>query len=287
VVSYPFILDLDKVLVTSPASSFGKYNNRFKLGGCKITLDGSPQGKTALFTTPYLTGGPTGQKNWKGEPTFPQEFANQSVKKCYDAGLQMLMHANGDGAVDMALKAHEFAAAGSLDKDRRTVIIHSQFVRRDQLKKYVEYKMIPSFYTDHAFLFADTHVMNRGKEQAYFLSPMRAAIDAGLRPTDHTDYSVAPIDQMLVLWTAVNRVSRTGAIIGEDQRITPLEALKSITINSAFQYGEESSKGSLETGKLADMVVLDKNPLKVEPMAIKDIKVVETFKEGKSIYRAN
>jgi predicted amidohydrolase YtcJ len=179
--SYPFILDLDKVLAKHPASSFGVYNNRLKLGGCKITLDGSPQGKTALFTTPYLTGGPTGQKNWKGESTFSQDFVNASVKKCYDNGFQTLMHANGDGAIDMALKAHEYAA-GSLDKDRRTVIIHSQFVRRDQLLKYIQYKLIPSFFTDHAFLCADAHIANRGKEQAYFLSPMRAAIHDGLRP---------------------------------------------------------------------------------------------------------
>jgi predicted amidohydrolase YtcJ len=287
VVSYPFILDLDKVLEKNPASSFGVYNNRLKLGGCKITLDGSPQGKTALFTTPYLTGGPTGQKHWLGESTFPQDFANASVKKCYDNGLQMLMHANGDGAVDMAIKAHEFAAGSDPEKDRRTVIIHSQFARKDQLQKYVQYKLIPSFFTEHTFLFSDAHLKNRGKEQTYFISPMRTAIDLGLRPTNHTDYGVAPIDQMMTIWSAVNRLSRTGEVIGPDQRITPLEALKAITINAAYQYGEESSKGSLESGKLADMVILDRNPLKVNPMEIKDIKVVETLKEGKTIYKAD
>ena len=207
-VSYPFILDLDKVLAKNPCLAWGTYNNRLKLGGCKITLDGSPQGKTALFTTPYPPAA-HGQKNWRGEPTFPQDSVNSSVKKCYDEGLQLLMHANGDGAVDMAIKAQEYAAAGSLDKDRRTVIIHSQFARKDQLQKYVEYKFIPSFFTEHTYLFADAHLANRGKEQAYFMSPMRTAIDLGLRPTNHTDYGVAPIDQMATIWTAVNRVSRT------------------------------------------------------------------------------
>jgi len=287
VVSYPFILDLDKVLAKYPPSTFGIYKDRLKLGGCKITLDGSPQGKTALFNTPYLTGGPTGQKNWRGGPTFPQDFANASVRKCYDNGLQMLIHANGDGAVDMALKAHEFAAAGSLDKDRRTVIIHSQFARKYQLQKYVQYKLIPSFFTEHTFLFADAHLKNRGKEQAYFMSPMKTAIDFGLRPTNHTDYGVAPIGQMATIWTAVNRISRSGEIIGPDQRVSPLEALKAITINAAYQYGEENLKGSLEPGKLADLVILDKNPLKVDAMAIKNIRVVETIKEGKTIYKAN
>jgi predicted amidohydrolase YtcJ len=181
VVSYPFITDLDKILAKNPPSTFGVYNNRLKLVGCKITLDGSPQGKTAFFTTPYLTGGPTGQKNWRGEPTFPQDYVNASVKECYDNGLQMLMHANGDAA----FKAHEFAAAGSLDKERRTTIVHSQFVRKDQLQKYVAYKFIPSFFTEHAFLFSDAHLKNRGKEQTYFLSPMRAAI----RPRPPPDQS--------------------------------------------------------------------------------------------------
>jgi len=97
---------------------------------------------------------------------------------------------------------------------------------------------------------------------------------------------VAPLDQMFVMWTAVNRLSRGGEVIGPDQRITALEALKAITINAAYQYREEASKGTLEVGKLADLVILDKNPLTVDPMAIKDIKVVETIKEGKTIYKA-
>ena len=287
VVSYPFILDLDKVLTGNAPATFGRYHNRLKLGGCKIVGDGSPQGKTAFFTTPYLTGGPAGQKNWKGEAGFPQDFMNASVRKCYDAGLQVLFHANGDAAIDSLLTAHEFAAAGSLDKDRRTTVIHAQFVRRDQLAKFVQYKFIPSFFTDHTFFFGDTHVKNRGKEQAYFLSPLNSAYAMGLRPANHTDYSVAPIDQMMTIWTAVNRVSRSGEVIGPDERVTPLQALKAITINGAYIYREEASKGTLEAGKLADLVILDKNPLKVEPMSIKDIKVVETIKEGKTIYQAH
>ena len=286
VIAFPFIYDFDKILADNPVETWGKYNNRLKLGGGKITIDGSPQGKTAFFTTPYLTGGPGGQENWKGEPGFTQDEINAFAKKLYDLGIPLNMHANGDAAIDMLLRAHEYAAAGSLDKDRRTTIIHSQFVRADQLDKYADYKLIPSFYTEHTYYFGDTQVLNRGREQAYFLSPMRAAIDKGIRPTNHTDFVVAPLDQMFVMWTAVNRLSRGGEVIGPDQRITALEALKAITINAAYQYREEASKGTLEVGKLADLVILDKNPLTVDPMAIKDIKVVETIKEGKTIYKA-
>ncbi len=286
VIAYPFILDLDAILKDNPPGTFGRYKNHFKLGGVKITLDGSPQGRTAFFTTPYLVDGPNGEKNWSGELPFPQDTVNGWFKRVYDLGLPLNVHANGDAAIDVLLRAHESAAAGSLDKDRRTTIIHSQFVRPDQLDKYVAFKFIPSFFTEHTFYFGETHVKQRGKEQAYSLSPMRTAIDKGLRPTNHTDFNVSPLDQMVVVWTAVNRFSRGGEVIGPDQRVTPLEALKAITINAAHQYFEEKSKGSLEPGKLADLVILDKNPLKVDPMTIKDIKVVETFKEGKSIYKA-
>ena len=286
VISYPFIGDLDKVLKVHPANSFGSYGKHLKLGGCKILADGSPQGKTAFFTTPYLTGGPGGEKNWKGEPTFPQEMLNGMFKTCYDNGLQVITHANGDAGIDAVLKGHEFGVAGAADKDRRTVIIHSQFVRKDQLQKYVDYKMIPSFYTEHTFFFGEAHIKNRGMEQASFISPMKTAIAMGLKPTNHTDFSVVPIDQMMVLWTAVNRKLRSGAVLGADERVSALDAIKAITINAAYEYFEESSKGSIEPGKLADLVILDNNPLKVDPDAIKGIKVVETIKEGETIYRA-
>ncbi|WP_431237922.1 amidohydrolase [Mycolicibacterium aichiense] len=286
VVAYPFILELDEVLQRHPAETFGSYHNRVKLGGVKVTLDGSPQGRTAYFTTPYLTDGPDGQHNWCGELGFSQETVNGWFKKVYDLGLPLDIHANGDAAIDVALAAHEFAGAGDLGKDRLTVMVHSQFVRRDQLRRYVDYQITPSFFTPHTYYFGDAHVRLRGKAQADFLSPMRAAIDIGLHPTNHTDFVVTPLDQMFVVWTAVNRISRSGETIGADQRVTALEALKAITINAARQYREADTKGSLEVGKLADLVVLDDNPLTVDPIKIKDITVVETIKEGSTVYRA-
>lgn len=285
VISYPLFTEMDTLFKVHPPKDFGKYNNHFKLGGIKITVDGSPQGRTAFFTTPYLTGGPGGEKNWFGEPSFNQNTANQLLKRIYDAGLQSTFHANGDAAIDMCIKAHEFASAGNPAKERRTTIIHAQFIRKDQLDKFVEYKLIPSFYTEHTYFFADTHIKLRGLAQASFISPMKTAIAKGLRPTNHTDFNVVPIDQMFVLWSAVNRVSRNGVVVGADEKITPYQALQAITTHAAYQYFEENSKGSLKAGKLADLVILDKNPLKVEAMKIKDIKVVETFKEGKSIYK--
>ena len=284
VIAYPFITDVDNILKEMPASTWGTYSKRFKIGGVKITIDGSPQGKTAFFSTPYLAGGPGGEKNWSGELAASQDIINKGVKAVYDLGVPLNLHANGDGAIDAFLKAHEFAAAGDLSKDRNVTMIHAQFTRKDQIAKYVQYRIRPSFYTLHTYYFAEAHIKNRGKAQAMYVSPMRDAIDAGLHPTNHTDFVVAPLDQMMMLWSAVNRISRDGTEIGPDQRVTPLEGLKAMTIWVAEQYGEQTSKGTIEAGKLADLVILDRNPLKVEPTTIKDIKVVETIKEGKTIY---
>ena len=287
IIAYPFITDLDKVLEANPVSGWGKYVKGLRIGGVKITIDGSPQGKTAFFTKPYLKGGPGGEQNWRGELTFPEETVQRMVKRVYDLGVPLNLHANGDAAIDVFLRAHELAAAGDLTRDRRVTLIHGQFIRRDQIEKLVQYKVRPSFYTLHTFYFAEAHIANRGREQASFMSPMRAAIDKGLRPTNHTDFVVAPLDQMFMMWSAVNRVSRGGEIIGADQRVGAIEALKAMTINGAYQYGEEAVKGSLEVGKVADLVILDRNPLEVDAMKIRDIKVIETIKEGKTIYGAD
>jgi predicted amidohydrolase YtcJ len=208
------------------------------------------------------------------------------VKRVYEMGVPLNLHANGDAAIDAFFEAHASVAAADPSKDRQVTMIHAQFARRDHLPKFVEYRIRPSFYTLHTYYFAEAHTANRGEEQAFYISPMRDAIDAGLRPTNHTDFVVAPLDQLFMLWSAVNRVSRAGTAIGSDQRVTPAEGLKAMTIWVAEQYGEQASKGSLEPGKLADMVILDRNPLRVDPMQIKDIKVIETIKEGTSIFKA-
>ncbi|AJA09763.1 metal-dependent hydrolase [Sphingopyxis fribergensis] len=284
VIAYPFIVDLESILKSNPPSTFGKYNQRLKIGGCKVTVDGSPQGKTAWFTTPYLTGGPGGEKDWKGEPSIPLDAIGAMVKTCYDNDLQVLMHGNGDAAIDFIIATHQEMAGADIAKDRRTTCIHCQFIRPDQIAAFAKMKIIPSLFTDHTFFFGDTHVANRGPKQSSFISPMKAAIDAGLRPTNHTDAFVVPIDQLMTVWTAVNRQLRSGGTLGADQRITAYQALQAITINAAYQYREEASKGSIAVGKRADLVILSADPTKVAPEAIKDIKVIETLKDGKTIY---
>lgn len=286
IVAYPFFFHVDEVMKKHRPSSFGQYANHLKLGGCKIAVDGAPQARAALFTTPYLNRGPSGEEEWKGVQMVSQGTLNAFFQKCYSNGLQVLADASGDAAIDMVLAAHEAAAAGSLEKDRRTTVIHAQFVRPGQLQQFAKYKIVPSFSTDDTFFSSEAHIKSRGKARAAAMSPLRSAVALGLRPTNHTDFNVVPIDQMFLMWSAVNRLDRDGDVIGRDERVGALEALEAITINAAHQHFEEKSKGSIEAGKLADLVILDKSPLEVDTTKIKDIKVLETIKEGKTVYQA-
>jgi predicted amidohydrolase YtcJ len=186
----------------------------------------------------------------------------------------------------MVLAAHEAAAAGSLDKDRRTTVIDSQFVRPDQLQQFVKFKIIPSFFTEDTFFLSEALIQSRGKVHAESMSPMKSAITLGLHPTNHTDFNAVPVDHMFLVWTAVNRLDRNGEVVGRGERVGATDALEAITLNAAHQYFEEKSKGTLEVGKLADLVIVDKSPFEVAMAKIKDIKVLETIKEGKTVYTA-
>jgi len=284
VVALPFITELDAVFAGGPPRNEPAYKNRLRIGGVKIVADGSPQGRTAFFTQPYRTAGPAGQQNWRGEPTFPQPVLNEMVKKVYAGGATLFVHCNGDAAIDALLEAHRAASGDDPTKPRGTVGVHSQFIRRDQLEKYAAWGITPSFFTLHCFYFGDTHVANRGPEQAAVISPMKSARSLGIRPTNHTDFNVSPLDQIFTIHTAVNRITRSGVTLGPDERISPLEALEAITIDGARMYGEQGTKGSIEPGKLADLVVLSANPLTVPPATIKDIRVEETIKEGRTVW---
>jgi len=268
------------------SAAFGFYTHHLKLGGIKLLLDGSPQGKTAFWSKPLLTDGPGGEKNWRGQPLFPPELVNKMLKEVADKGIQIWSHCNGDAAIDMMIDAARLAGIKASD-NRRTVIIHSQCMRPDQLDAYVELGFSPSFFTVHTYFWGEEHMANLGEERASFISPMKSALTKGIIFSNHNDFSVTPVEPMRMMWSAVTRQSRAGRIIGPDERVSRWESLKALTINAAWQLFEEDQKGTLEAGKLADLVILDANPLTVETDAILQIKVVETLKEGKTVYKAH
>lgn len=265
---------------------WGEYRKGLKYAGLKIAVDGSPQGKTAYLTKPFLTPVPGCKTDCRGFPNLTQDQVNQLVLLTYKNSVQMFSHCNGDAAVDMMIAGHENAekVLATPGKDRRTVIIHSQIMRADQLDAYAKHGLLPSFFSNHVYYWGDVHYANLGPERAAFISPLASAFKRGIRATNHTDATVTPTDPMFLLWTSVNRVTREGRVLGEAERVTAYQGLQALTVNGAYEYFEEASKGTLEVGKRADFVVLDKNPIKVAPMTLKDIRVVETIKDGKRVY---
>jgi predicted amidohydrolase YtcJ len=272
------------VNVGKPGMEFGgAYQKHLKLGGVKSIVDGSAQARTAFFSETMKVFGPSGQRSYRGEPILSQTELDATFRLAYQNGVQTYTHANGDAAIDMVLAAHEAAGA---PQGRRPVIIHSQFVRPEQLNSYARIGAVPSFFSNHAFFWGDVHTKNLGEQRASFLSPLRSAITRQLRFTNHTDYAVTPLDPMFTLWTASERTTRSGVVIGPAERISVAEALRAITIDAAWQYFEESSKGSIEAGKLADFAILDRNPLNATGAALRQVRVLETIKEGETVYEA-
>lgn len=264
--------------------AFGYYRDRVKLGGVKIVVDGSPQGKTAFWSEPLLTQGPGGEENWRGQPLFPPETYYKVIAELAEKGIQFWCHCNGDAAIDLMIESARRAGV-TADQDLRTVIIHSQCMRPDQLADYAKLGFSPSYFTTHTFFWGDEHITNLGEERAHFISPMKSAIEHGLVCSNHCDFSVTPMDPMRMIWSSIVRRSRSGKIIGPDERVDRWDALKALTINAAWQIREEDSKGTLTAGKLADLVILDADPLTVATDDIQNIRVIETYKEGKSVFR--
>lgn len=284
VVSYPHAMHMDLLLNSNYPVS--KYQDNFKLGGIKLALDGSPQGKTAWLTEPYLISSEGQDADYKGYPRMDDEEVEKIIKEAFENNLQVLTHANGDAASDQLINAVEKATEATGKKDLRPVMIHAQTVRDDQLDRMKELEIIPSFFNSHTFYWGDWHVNSvLGKERAYRISPAKSAVDRNIPFTFHQDTPIVPPDMLHTIWSAVNRYSRSSEIIGPDQRILVMDAIKAVTINAAYQYFEEDTKGSISIGKNADLVILSENPLKVDPKKIKDIYVLETIKDGETLFK--
>ena len=264
------------------------YDRRFRYGGIKVVLDGGTPGRTAFLREPYYTQEP-GEENWRGlSHHADQEELNQILIEAYQRGYSANVHAIGDAALDQAIEALKAAEKAVPGEDRRTNLIHLQVVQEDQLDALSQLDVTLTFQVPHNYYFWDFHRQNTlGPERAERLNPAKSALNRGFHFAVHHDGPIHPVDQLFLIWAAVNRVTDSGYVLGPDQRIPVIEALKAATIHGAYQYFEEDRKGSIETGKLADFVVLSENPLKVDPMTIKDIQVLETIKEGSSVYRRN
>ena len=261
------------------------YRGGFRVAGVKFSLDGSPQGRTAWLTEPYAEGPPGAPPDYRAYGTLDPAAYTAGAAHLIGRGVPIIVHANGDAAIDLMLDGVDAAVAG-VDPmpDHRAVIIHAQLMRADQLDRAAALRVVPSFFSAHAFFWGDWHRRSFGEARGDNVSPVRWAIDRGVPFTVHNDAPIVPPDILRLVSITVNRTTRSGRVLGPHQRATIREALHAVTLGAAYQYFEEETKGSITVGKQADLVVLDRNPLTADPADLEHIAVLETFSRGRSVY---
>ena len=255
-----------------------------RMGAVKFVADGSIQGFTGYLTQPYHVP-PGDDPEYRGYPRIPRETLIENVSRLHAEGRQVAVHGNGDASIDDILDAFAEAQERHPREDTRHIVIHAQMARDDQLDRMRELGVVPSFFLLHTYYWGDRHRdIFMGPERAARMSPARSAVDRGVRFTIHNDTPVVPMDPLLSVWAAVNRRSSSGAPIGPEQRISVPQALRAVTLDAAYQHFEDHEKGSLEPGKLADLVILSRSPLD-DPEHIDEIDVVETIIGGETVWR--
>ena len=282
VVGYPDLDSIEEYKKAFP-KSIKKYNNHFKIQGIKMILDGSPQGRTAWMKEPYEEdeNASGSNQNYTGYPSMKYEDILRNIEYAKENNMQILAHCNGDRAAEEYMKALKESEKDSkaIQKIKyiRPVIIHAQLITKEELKEAKDIGAIPSFFVAHVYYWGDIHIKNFGINRAKRISPVKEAVDNNMVFTLHQDSPIIKPNMLETVWCAVKRETKAGAILGKDERISVYDALKGVTINGAYSYFEENEKGSIEEGKKANLVILDKNPLEVVIDEIPKIKVLQTI----------
>jgi predicted amidohydrolase YtcJ len=270
-------LTLAQAAALSPEPDF------VRVGAVKLLQDGSLQGFTGFLTEPYYTGG---KPDYRGYPARSRETLTEAVLLWHRAGFQIGIHGNGDAAIDDILHAFREAQKKFPRTDTRHRIEHCQTPREDQLDAMKELGITPSFFVGHVYYWGDRHRdIFLGPQRAERISPLASALKRGMKFTVHNDTPVTPVNPLLLVWCAVNRLTRDGKVLGPEQRISTFDALRSVTSDAAWQNFEEKTKGTIEPGKFADFVVLAQNPLTIDPVKLKDIPITETIVAGQSVHK--
>jgi predicted amidohydrolase YtcJ len=286
IVSYPDVLMPNAREMIESEHSL-EYRNRFRIGGGKLTIDGSPQGFTAWRDRPYYNPPENFRSDYVGYPAATNDQVMDAIDWAYANHIQVLTHSNGEAASDLLIAATKEAIRKHGQTDRRAVLIHGQFLREDQVDSIKALGIFPSLFPMHTFYWGDWHRDRTvGPVNADNISPTGWVLKRGMKFSSHHDAPVAFPDSMRLLDATVTRRSRSGDIIGPSHRVDVMTALKAMTIWPAYQHFEEGSKGSIEIGKLADLVILSNDPTAIDPETLDQLKVLETIKEGKTIYSA-
>ena len=258
----------------------GTGSHYVKVGGVKFFQDGSIQGFTGALLDDYHS-----RSGWRGELIYPQAELNEKIAYHHQNGDHIVIHGNGDAAIESILQAFEAAQAAHPRQDSRHMLIHCQMAHDDHIDRMQRLGIIPSYFINHIYYWGDRHVkLFVGPERAARMNPLGTSLRKGLLFSVHSDFPVTPFDPWFTLHTAVNRLTRAGEILGPEERISPLEALKTFTTHAAMCSFEEDIKGSLEVGKLADLIVISDDPLTIDPQRIQDIQVLRTVIGGRTVY---
>lgn len=257
-----------------------RYCNNLKIGGYKIVLDGCPENREA-----WVKGGYDNDKEHNGARIYTEKEANQFVKKALRDKQQLLAVCNGDAASQQLIDAYIYADKQfRFTNSIRPVMVNAQLTTQRQMHQMEQIDMIASFFPAHIYYFGDSHIKNFGIKGEN-MSAAGSALDAETVITFGQNCPSLTPDIFFAIWCACSRTTKEGTQLNEKEKVTVLEALQGVTINAAYQYFEENKKGSIKVGKNADFIIIDKNPLNCDIDDIPNIKILETIKNGETVFK--
>ena len=257
-----------------------KSGGRAKLDSAKILQDGSIQALTGALREPYYE-----NTDITGDLIHPQEVLDKMVLDLHQRGFRIATHGNGDRAIGSILEAYSYALSNGGQHDHRHRIEHVQTATPEDIAMMKKLGVAASFFINHVYYWGDRHrQIFLGPERAERISPLHEAVNENLLFTLHSDCPVTPISPLFSVWAAVNRLTMEGHILGPEQRIDVVTALKSMTIYGAKLNFDEAVSGSIEIGKNADFAVLEADPTTVNPEEIKDISILATYIDGRPVF---
>ena len=282
---FPFETEWGEALFDGEYDPADYNGDKLVMGAVKIVADGSIQGYTGYLSEPYYT--PYhGDADYRGYPSLSRKELFAQVEALHKAGYQLAIHGNGDAAIEDILDAFEAAQEAHPVEDPRMILIHAQMARQDQLARMKNLGVTPSFFTAHTWYWGDRHRdIFLGPERAAQISPSRWAQEYGLHFSSHLDTPVTPMQPLQAVWSQVFRITTGGDVLGPEQRISVMDALRAVTLDAAWQVFQEDNRGSLNPGKYADLVVLSGDILQ-DPMAMRELSVERTVIGGATVYEA-
>ncbi len=269
---------IDKMIAAGVRTGLG--DEWVRVGAMKMTCDGSISERTARLSQPYA-----GRPNDYGILVMPEEELYTYGRKAHEAGWQIGVHANGDVAIDMTLRVYERLQREMPRRDPRFRLEHCTVINDGLLRRMKALGAIPTPFSTYVYYHGEK-MKEYGAERLNSMFALRSFLDAGIRPTQASDYPPGPFEPMMALQSSVTRTDSKGNVWGPRQRVTVEEALRIGTLHGAYASFEENLKGSIEAGKLADLVVLGRDPTKEDPLALLKIPVERTMAGGRWVFEA-